>query len=381
MRRQLPVGTHQTSPWREGNRFRLLIDGDHFYRAMLGAIADARRYILLEMYLFESGHVADRFVDALIKAASRGVTVLALLDDFGASGLSAQDRKRIANAGIYLSWYNPLRFERLGRNLSRDHRKLLLVDGRVAFTGGLGIADTFAPPANRARRWRETVVEIQGPVVADWQALFVETWRRSTRTSVLTPSSAPSVVEPGARGRVSHSRGIRPIAITRNLVGQALVAKKRVWLATAYFIPSRPLGRTLRHKARQGIDVRLLLPGPITDHPGVRYASRRYYTQFLRQGVRIFEYQPRFLHSKVVLCDGWTSIGSSNFDRWNLRRNLEANQEIEDPSFAAEVKAMFETDFRKSREIHYEDWLERPPYERMQEWFWGRLEVLLDKDG
>ena len=379
MRRRPP--TPQPPPWREGNEFRLLVDGERFYPAMLGAINRARKYILLEMYLFESGHVADRFIDALVTATRRGVKVFGLLDDFGASGLDTRDRRRLAEAGVYLSWYNPLRFERFGRNLSRNHRKLLLVDGHVAFTGGLGITDAFAPTTERARRWRDTVVQVRGPVVSDWRALFEETWSRATGRSLPEDNGRPPGIEDGARGKVSHSHGIRPIAISQNLVERTLAAKNRVWLATAYFIPSHLLGRTLRRKAREGVDVRLLLPGPITDHPSVRYASRRYYTQLLREGVRIFEYQPRFLHAKVALCDGWISIGSSNFDRWNLHRNLEANQEIEDPSLAAQVQHMFESDFKSAREINYDAWLGRPPHERMQEWFWGRIELLLEKGG
>jgi cardiolipin synthase len=371
---------HGVLPWREGNAFWLLIDGDQFFPRMLEAIQAARCFVLLEMYLFSSGRVADRFIEALARAAERGVSVFMLLDDFGARELSARDRSRLAAAGIRLGWYRPLRFGRFRPYLSRDHRKLLLVDGEVAFTGGLGISDDFDPPVRPERRWRETAIEIRGPVVGDWLGLFADTWSRWSDMPLPDGVTASSRVAGGAAGRVRASHRIRPVTLTRSLVLAALRARRRVWMATAYFIPSRRVRRVLRRKARRGVDVRLLLPGPITDHPGVRRASHRYYARLLRHGVRIFEYQPRFLHAKVVLCDDWVSIGSSNFDRWNLRRNLEANQESEDPALAAQVQTMFEADFRYAKEIEGEAWRHRPWYQRLVEWFWGRVELLLDKD-
>jgi cardiolipin synthase len=367
-------------PWLDGNTFALLVDGDRFFPRMLEAITAARHTILLEMYLFESGRVADRFIDALVAAVGRGVSVYLLLDSFGARGLSGRDRKRLTDNHVFLTWYNPLRIWRFRRYLSRDHRKLLLVDGRLAFTGGLGITDEFDPPEPSRLRWRETVVEIQGPVVAQWQRLFAATWNRWARLPLIDDSPAASGPAGTSRGLVRSSRGMRPITLTRSLVRRALHARRRVWIATAYFIPSRRLRRILRHRARRGLDVRLLLPGPLTDHPGVRYASHRYYARLLRDGVRIFEYQPRFMHSKLALCDDWLSIGSSNFDRWNLRRNLEANQEIDDPALAARAQALFEADFAESSEIDPAQWRHRPWYAYLREWFWRRIEVMLDKE-
>jgi phosphatidylserine/phosphatidylglycerophosphate/cardiolipin synthase-like enzyme len=147
-----------------------------------------------------------------------------------------------------------------------------------------------------------------------------------------------------------------------------------VWLATAYFIPSTKLRRALRRAASRGVDVRLLLPGPITDHPAVRYASRRFYARLLRYGVRIFEYQGRFMHTKVALADDWTTIGSSNVDRWNLRWNLEANQEIEDRGFAAQTLAMLQEDFTHCEEILYREWHRRSRLQRLREWLWGKVD-------
>ena len=363
--------------WREGNRFELLIDGVNFYPAMLDAIAAARRHILLEMYLADSGTVADRFIAALTAAAARGVAVKVLLDGFGALGLSTADRARLTEAGVELRLYNPLRAVKGVHNLARDHRKLLLVDDAIAFAGGAGITDAFDPPEQPHMRWRETMVSIRGPVLADWRDLFAEVWRRAGGT--LAPAAAsPAPLAVGMRGRVEVTNAPRRHDITRTLLKSVGAARERVWIATAYFIPPWRLRRALRAAARRGVDVRLLLPGPHTDHPGVRHAGRRFYGRLLVNGVRIFEYQPRFLHSKVALCDQWVSIGSSNFDRWNGRWNLEANQAIDDAGFAASVQTMFEQDFAAAAECHYAQWRARPWVARLREYGWGKIDYWLD---
>lgn len=364
-------------PWRDGNQFELLIDGARFYPAMLAAIASARRYVLLEMYLAESGTVADRFIAAMTAAAGRGVTIKLLLDGFGALGLNTGDRERLTDAGVEISFYNSLHAAKLVRNLARDHRKLLLVDGRVAFVGGAGLTDEFDPPEHPERRWREIMVSIQGPIVADWQRLFAEVWTRSGARLDLSPVSVPGF-DPGMRGRVDITQAPRRHDITRALLKYIRAAEHRVWIETAYFIPSWRVRRALARAARRGVDVRVLLPGPHTDHPAVRHAGRRFYGRLLAHGVRIFEYQPRFLHSKAALCDRWVSIGSSNFDRWNMRWNLEANQSVDDGGFAAAVQAMFEGDFLAARECILEQWRRRPWRMRVREYAWGRVDLWLD---
>lgn len=377
-------------PWQAGNRFTLLCDGDQFFPRMLAAIDGARHHILLEMYLFESGRVADRFIQSLAPAAGRGVAVYLLLDSFGARGLNPHDRERLAQAGVVLKFYNPLFSGELRRNLFRDHRKLLVVDGETAFTGGVGITDAFDPPTQPPWRWRETVIEVHGPCVGDWQTLFVENWRHwgerwgerqgEGPSSLSRPQPAPSphTGSPGQSGRVVANQPSR-LEIKRSFLKRVRGAERRVWMSTAYFVPSWKLRRALRHAAHQGADVRLLLPGPHTDHPAVRHAGRRFYARLLRHGIRIYEYQPRFLHTKLLLCDDWASLGSSNVDRWNLRWNLEANQEVEDSTFASEVQAVFAGDFADSREIHYEQWRRRSWHRRFLEWFWGRVDIWLEK--
>jgi phosphatidylserine/phosphatidylglycerophosphate/cardiolipin synthase-like enzyme len=355
---------------------------------MLESIGSAQRYILLEMYLIESGTVAERFINALLDAAERGVHIYLLLDDFGALGLKQQDRQRLVHKHIHTAYYNPLAshsmlynlykifWHHVYRWLYRDHRKLLLVDGEVAFTGGAGITDEFDPPDRPGERWRETMVEIHGAVLEDWQALFVEAWNRSARDILVLPDIETDDVANDQPGRVTVNEVYRWRGMRRSLTRHIKHAENKVWFATAYFVPSWNLRRALKHAARKGVDVRLLLPGPITDHPGARHAGRRYYRRLLANGVRIFEYQPRFIHAKTVLCDDWVAIGSSNYDRWNLQWNLEASQEIHDQELAVTVQKIFEQDFSGCHEYSYEEWRHRGWRLRVKEWFWRRLELL-----
>lgn len=366
-------------PTRSGHRYRLWIDGHGFFPAMERAIANARRYVLLEFYLCESGALMERFILLLAAAAQRGVRVCLLLDAYGAMGLQKGDRERLCSSGVDLAFYNPLRLARWGRNLFRDHRKLLVVDGEVAFTGGAGLTDDFDPDLRPETWWHDTMLEIRGPCVADWHALFARIWNRWAPfpLAACAPCSTPEYVG-GGLGRVAA----QPLAVARSEIMRSYVrevrkARQRVWLATAYFMPSWKLARALRMGARRGCDVRLLLPGPFTDHPSVRHMGRRYYQSLLRHGVRIFEYQPRFSHLKLLLCDDWVSLGSSNADAWNYRWNLEANQEAQDPDLAEQVETMLQEDFARSLEIDLADWLRRPWHRRWPEWFWGRVQALL----
>lgn len=366
-------------PWRAGNRFELLADGRQFFPRMLAAIDTAQRTVLLEMYLVESGAVVSRFIEAFARAARRGVSVKLLLDDYGARGLAAADREQLRAAGVALAFYNPLRSTKLLGNLFRDHRKLLVVDERVAFVGGVGLADDFDPPNRPDAAWRETMLAIHGPVLADWQTLFHEVWNRHV-TGVRSPAAIPPAAG-DQQGRVTATRGLMRQDIKRSLLARLRRARERVWLATAYFFPPWRMRRLLRRAARRGVDVRLLLPGPVTDHPAARHAGRHLYHRLLESGVRIFEYQPRFLHQKTVLCDNWVTLGSANLDRWNLRWNLEANQEVADAGFARATQDMFEHDFLDAVEYRIEEWRRRPWYARALEYAWGVVAMWAERLG
>lgn len=369
---------HSRFPWRDGNRFELLVDGPAFFERMLEAIERAEREVLLEIYLAESGAVMDRFAAALARAAGRGAAVMVLLDDFGARGLSEADRRGLARAGVKLAFYNALHRAKLLRNLLRDHRKLLVADARVAFVGGTGLTDAFHPEPP-ALPWRETMLQIEGPVIEDWRQLFAETWKLCTAKGQQLAALAAAPACGNQRGRVVASASLRHEEVIRSVRARIGSARERAWIATAYFVPSWSLRRALRRAARRGVDVRLLLPGPVTDHPAVRHVGRRHYAHLLREGVRIFEYQRRFLHAKAVLCDQWASIGSSNLDRWTLRWNLEANQEIEDATFARELEATFLADFASSVEVDPVRWRRRSWKSRLIEWFASKIESWLSR--
>ena len=333
---------------RSGNRFALLGDGREFFPRMLAAIDASTQYVLAEFYLVESGQVADAFIAAFARATARGVRVRAMFDGFGARGLREIDRARLRSAHVDLVFFNAARWMILPRTLLRNHRKLLLVDGAIGFTGGTGLADMFSPEAQPETYWLDWVVEISGPVLGDWHALFARTWKRSAHRDLDVIAQQSPAQHSGELGCVAASAGLGANDLERSLMRRVRKANARAWVATAYFWPSMRLRRALRRAARRGVDVRLLVPGPHTDAPAARSAARLFYARLLSGGVVIYEYQPRFLHAKLALCDDWASIGSSNLDRWGVLWNLDANQEITSPAFAQKVEDAFAQAFGRS---------------------------------
>ncbi|WP_166364307.1 phospholipase D-like domain-containing protein [Pseudomonas akapageensis] len=371
-------------PWRNGNRFELLIDGPAFFPRMLTAIIRAEQQVDLELYLVEAGACAEAMVQALVQAAERGVQVRCLFDDYGSLAFTLSLRQRLLEAGVELRFYNRMRWRRGLHNFYRDHRKLLLVDQEWAVVGGTGVTDQFWRPGEDVSEWHEVMVEMQGPLVADWQMLFDRQWRANLRRTAWKPAThfglprlprAP--VSGEGLGRVAYADARQHRDILQSLVRALNSGKQRIWLATPYFLPTWKVRRSLRRAAARGVDVRLLLTGPRTDHPSVRYAGHRYYPRLLRAGVQIFEYQPCFLHLKMVLVDDWVSIGSCNFDHWNLRFNLEANLEALHPPLTRAVAASFERDFALSHPIDLDDWQARPFWRRVQQRVWGWLDRLV----
>lgn len=306
-----------------------------------------------------------------------------LFDAFGSRRLGTRLSAQLRQAGVQLRLYNPISWRRGVRNLYRDHRKLLLVDQQRAWVGGAGATDDFWRPAPAGNLWHELMVEVAGPLVADWQALFEREWQVCTdscawRPHVRPAEHLPARPQPGAGlGRVAYADAVQHRDILRSLLRNLGHARQRIWLATPYFLPSWRVRKALRKAAQRGVDVRLLLSSRLTDHAPVRFAGQRYYPRLLKSGVRIFEYQPRFLHLKAVLVDDWVSIGSCNFDHWTLRFNLEANLEAHDPGLTAALEQGFVSDFALSREIDLGDWLARPLSMRLSQRLWGWLDRLV----
>ncbi|WP_067864187.1 phospholipase D-like domain-containing protein [Neptuniibacter marinus] len=363
--------------WREDNKVELLVDGENFFPVMLAEIEKARYSLLLEFYFVSSGVITSRFVQALIRAAQRGVMVKLIIDDFGSYRFSNADRDVLKAVGVEIVVYNPLHVSKFTRNFARDHRKLLVADQRVAFIGGTGLSDVYWLADEAGCPWHDLMAQIEGPVVTDLVSMFNELWQRCT-AQVLSPGG--SVEQKGySKVRVCTVQGLYQQDIKASFLKRVNSANNNVWLMTAYFLPSFSMRHALRRAAKRGIDVRLIIAGPHTDQPWVFHASKRYYSRLLKAGVRIFEYQPRFLHAKMSVVDSWASIGSCNLDHWNLRWNLEANIELHDEQCLEQMTQLFNDDLLHCQEITYENWSKRPWHRRLKETLWAWISHLVLK--
>lgn len=353
--------------WKHGNRITLIPDSERFIPELLEAIDQAEESVWFEQYLIESGRMTRRFFDALTRAAQRGVAVRVVLDSFGAVSLGQRDRERLTAAGVALRHYNPFMMRRLRRNLNRNHRKLLLVDRRVSYTGGYCLTDDYLGD------WFDVVVRAEGPVVEDWITLFADLWESSRtrgdkagidRKRPAKPASGKSGEMPA---RLVHNEGPSDKSIRHSLHQRMAMAKRRLWMYTPYFLPSRQLRRLISDAAQRGVDVRLLVAGTGHDHPSVRHAGQRHFGELLDAGIHIYEYQPRFTHAKFCIADDWVTVGSCNFDHWSLHWNLEANVEVEHVDFTAEVAELFENHMADSNPIRSDEWSQRSNAQRFRE--------------
>lgn len=364
-------------PWRDGNQFELMVDGENFFPVMLDEIRKARYSLLVEFYFVTSGVVAGKFMDELIQAARRGVMVKLIIDGYGSYKFSRADRSLLEAAGVEIVVYNPLHLSKFTRNLARDHRKLLVVDQKVAFIGGTGLSDVYLLAEEQGCPWHELMARIKGPVVTDLVNMYNQLWQRCT-AQVL--SSGGTLEKKGdTRIRVRTVQGFYQQDIKASFLNRVNSADDKVWLMTAYFLPSFSMRYALRRAAQRGVDVRLIIAGPYTDQPWVFHASKRYYRRLLRSGVRIYEYQPRFLHAKMSVVDQWGSMGSCNLDHWNLRWNLEANIELDDSDVVHEMTRVFHNDLNHCQEVTYEEWEKRPWHRKLKEVVWAWISHMVLK--
>jgi cardiolipin synthase A/B len=359
-----------------GNRTSELLNGDQIFPAMLDAIGSARDSISFETYIYWSGEIGKQFTEALAERARAGVKVHLLLDWVGSGRIDASYLSDMSDAGVEIERYHPLRWYNLGRLNNRTHRKLLVVDGRVGFTGGVGIADKWMGHGDDPDHWRDSHFRIEGPVVAQVQAAFLDNWMK-TRGEVLHGDRYfPALVAQGDHQAqmFTSSPGGGSESVRLMYLLSIAAAEREVWIANAYFVPDNLSRDTLVAARRRGVEINVMVPGPYNDVQLTRKASRALWGPLLEAGVRIHEYQPTMYHCKVMVVDDlWVSVGSTNFDNRSFRLNDEANLNIYDGAFAARQTAILRTDREACREVTLDGWRRRPLRERVTD----RLATLL----
>ncbi len=369
-----------------GHRLRLLIGGGEAYPAMLEVIASARVEVLLETYLWASDSNGRRFVDAVCSKAQEGVPVRCIIDGAGSFGFDNGDIERMRGAGVRLAIFHPVGpWRRRWGWQVRDHRKLLVVDGRVAFAGGMNLGNDYAPVDWGGRGWNDVHAILEGPVLRDLTRLFELSWR----------SSAPWNFEPGQRVR---RQAIEPVAVhgatTRvqalavgKFLGRRLIqhqlqhafssAQQKIWIEAAYFIPNRALRGSLNRAARRGVDVRVIVPRH-SDVPGLADASRSTWTSLLRSRVRLFEWLPGMLHAKTICIDGvWSTVGSYNLDARSLHYNWEITLAVLDTGVAARLEQKFTDDLLHCEAVDPLLFRRRGFWQKLRERFFYFFRVLL----
>jgi cardiolipin synthase len=360
----------------DGNRAETLLNGDEIFPAMLKAIREARKTITFETYIYWSGEVGKQFADALSERALKGVKVHILLDWVGSQRMEGALLDEMRKSGVQIEKYHPLAWYNLDKLNNRTHRKLLVVDGRIGFTGGVGIADEWDGHAQDPDHWRDTHYRVEGPVVAQMQAAFTDNWTKVSGVVLVGEDYFPPLKPAGGLlGQVFQSS---PDGGSESMHLMYLLsiasAKASIDLAMAYFVPDGLTLDALVRALKRGVKVRIIMPGRRTDAALVRRASRGLWGPILQAGAEIYEYQPTMFHCKVLVVDRlWTSVGSTNFDTRSFRLNDEANLNIHDRDFALRQTADFEDDLKKSRRITYEEWTNRPRTEKLWEWFVGLI--------
>ena len=350
-----------------GNRVDVFTNGAQFYPAMRDAMRAAQSSINLEAYIFQPGDAADMLVDAMIERADAGVEVRVVLDAIGSSRGVNREARRLRDNGCHVRFYQPLTWYRLHRYNNRTHRELLVVDGRVAFTGGAGVADWWYKPTKGAT-WRDTMARIEGPIVAPLQGVFAENWLECDGEILTGPRHWPELTDAGGAEAMLVKSSPSDRATVSRVVFQMLIegAVASIDISTPYFLPDRSLRRALVRAARRGVEVRAVVPGPATDQHLVRLASRRMYRELLEGGVRIFEYRPAMTHVKALMVDNaWAILGTTNVDNRSFEHNDEVNVAFRQATVCARLRQDFEADLAASDEITLERWARRPILEKI----------------
>lgn len=354
----------------EGNRVEHLENGDEIFPSMLEAIRSAKKTITFETYIYWSGNVGKEFVEALSERARNGVKVHVLLDWVGSAKMDEAMLDQLRKSGVQVERYHEPHWYNLTRLNNRTHRKLLVVDGRVAFTGGVGIADQWAGHAQDKEHWRDSHFRVEGPAVSEFQAVFLDNWIKATgqvlHASEYFPELQPAGNTPAQMFSSSPTGGSESMHLMYLL--SIASAQKSILLANSYFVPDELAIDALVAAARRGVKIRIITPGEHIDTEVVRRASRARWGELLEAGIEIYEYQPTMFHCKIMVVDGFlVSTGSTNFDNRSFRLNDEANLNIYDARFAEEMTREFNQDLDRSRRITLEQWQQRPLQEKLFE--------------
>jgi len=347
----------------EGNRVTVLQNGDEVFPAMLNAIRAARNTIVFETYIYWTGEIGKEFSEALCAKATEGVRVHVVLDWVGGK-LEPTYLEAMKGAGVQMEFYHPLRWYHLARMNNRTHRKLLVVDGRIGFTGGVGIADHWLGHAQSPAHWRDSHFQLEGPAVAQMQAAFSDNWIKTRAEVLLGDGYYPELTDAGeTRAQVFNSSwGDGSESVRLMYLLSIASASQHIRLQNSYFIPDSLAIDAFITARRRGVKVEIIVPGPIMDEKLARRASRSRWRELLDAGVDIYEFQPTMYHCKVMIVDeSWVSVGSTNFDDRSFRLNAEANLNLLDPALAKRLIAVFEADKEKSRRVKADEHKARSP--------------------
>ncbi len=354
----------------DGNRIVDLQNGDEIFPAMLDAIASARHSVTFETYIYWSGTIGERFAEVLSERAAAGVEVSVLIDWAGSAKMDGALIERMQEAGVRVERYRPLRWYSLGRINNRTHRKLLVVDGRIAFTGGVGIADGWTGNARGPGHWRDMHFRVEGPVVLQFQAAFNDNWIKTTGRMLHGERYFPPQAQAG--DVKAHLFMSSPAGGSESMHAMYLLAlssaEHSIDLAAAYFVPDDLIVQALLAARKRNVRIRILLPGAHIDSDTVRHASRASWGKLLAAGIEIHEYRPTMMHSKMLIVDReMVSVGSTNFDIRSFRLNDEASLNLYDRAFAERMSLIFEQDLAASSPYGLKKWQRRPWKERFME--------------
>lgn len=360
-----------------GNKIEIFTNGPQFYPAMIDAIRSATRSVNMECYIFQPGDVADQFIEVLSDRARKGVNVTIVVDAIGSFSLWGRPVRRLRDAGCRIEAYQRLHWYRLSRINNRTHRELLVIDGRIAFAGGAGIADWWMYPQGRLGPWRDTMARIEGPIVATLQGVAAENWLECCGEIMTGPEYFPDLDRAGHTSAFVVKSSPSDRATASRVAFQMLVegADSDVHISTPYFLPDRAFRRALTQIAARGVSLTVIVPGAATDQRWVRLASRRMWGHLLAAGIRIFEYKRAMTHTKVLIVDGlWAVLGTTNFDNRSFEHNDEVNVALRDEAVARRLLDDYEQDLRDSDEITLDVWRRRPLWEKIVEPFVWILE-------